>query len=225
MFNHCVEAGDIARVLEIPDMVAIRATLCSIRPELAERPETLRAATLLLAGPSLGFNIDRMTGRSGAPRAFVAACTRRLFDNGVWEHGGAVYTWSTPDDDAFWRDAAVAEGQLCRRRDGLGRIEWAEPGAWKKHYDFSAEAVESLAIRYVSDADKRGVKVDEDKVERMPSRPKSLFQTAQPRPLGRARTIIKSLAPLENQERELVLTTTATEIPRALELFPDANWL
>ena len=227
MFDSCGEAAEFAALLQVPDIIAIRATLCSIRPELAVRSETLGAATLLLVGPGLNFNIDRMAGRTGAPRPFVAACTRRLFDNGVWEPGSAVYTWSSPDDDAFWRDAAVAEGQLCRRRDSLGQIEWAEPGEWKKHYDFDTKGADSIAVRYVCNTDHPAPDgpVEEDRIEKLPTRRKSVFGRATVRSLGRARAKIDELTTLENTDSELVLTNTANERPQAVELFPDAKWL
>jgi hypothetical protein len=81
---------------------------------------TFRAALLLLVGPAAKFNVDRMAWRTQIPRAMVAACARRLFDN----------------------------GQLCRRTDPLGRIEWAAPGSWRKSYEFNSEALPSLSVSY-----------------------------------------------------------------------------
>lgn len=106
------------------------------RPDLSTDAPAFRAAVVLLAGPELRFNIDRIATRCALPRPWVAACVRRLVDNGVWVVGRAEYPWRGPDDPRFWNDAAVAEGRLLRRaRDG-GGVEWAPAGAWEKAYDF-----------------------------------------------------------------------------------------
>src|SRR5688500_9714399 len=116
MHTNCAEAVTALRaVLTTPNVPEIKQMLSQVRPELSPDTVTFRAAVLLLVGPAVGFNIDRLTVRTQAPRALVAACTRRLFDNGVWQPDGSVYTWTTPDDKAFWSDVAVAEGLLCRR--------------------------------------------------------------------------------------------------------------
>jgi hypothetical protein len=106
------------------------------RPDLSPDAPVFRAAVVLLAGPEHRFNIDRVAVRCALPRAWVAACVRRLIDNGVWGGGRAVYPWTTPDDPRFWNDAAVAEGRLLRRTHADGRVEWAPPGSWEKAYDF-----------------------------------------------------------------------------------------
>jgi hypothetical protein len=62
---------------------AIRQEIAGFRPDLSESTPTYRAAVLLLLGPQLRFNIDRLTARTRYPRAQVAACARRLFDHGV----------------------------------------------------------------------------------------------------------------------------------------------
>jgi hypothetical protein len=154
MQPNCAEAVDELRVvLTAPNVPEVKQTIAQVRPDLTVDSATFRAAVLLLTGPSLRFNIDRMAVRTQAPRALVAACTRRLFDNGVWQPDGAVYAWTTADDEAFWKDVAVAEGQLCRRIDRLGRIEWASAGAWRKPYDFMAEEKDALSVAYVADKD------------------------------------------------------------------------
>lgn len=114
----------------------IRRQIAGLRPDLNEATLTFRAAVLLLLGPQLRFNIDRLSSRTRYPRGQVAACTRRLFDHGVWRPEGPDYHWSSPADPRFWSDVAVAEGQLCRRIDRMGQVEWAEPGTWTKAYDF-----------------------------------------------------------------------------------------
>jgi hypothetical protein len=106
------------------------------RPDLRPDASAFRAAVVLLAGPLHAFNIDRIAGRCGLPRAVVAACVRRLIDNGVWEAGTAVYPWSDPDDPRFWNDAAVAEGRLLRRTRPGGQVEWAPAGRWEKAFDY-----------------------------------------------------------------------------------------
>ena len=112
------------------------ARLRALRPDLADDGSTFRAALVLLAGPEAGFNIDRIARRTGAPRHLVAACARRLYDNGVWSADGAACPWSGPEDFRFWNDVAVAEGRMLRRMDDAGRAEWAPAGAWSKAYDF-----------------------------------------------------------------------------------------
>ncbi|MGH7467501.1 MAG: hypothetical protein ACRENP_05890 [Longimicrobiales bacterium] len=131
-----------------PNVPDIRRTLASVRPELLQDSLTFRAALLLMVGPAASFNVDRMAGRSQIPRSVVAACARRLFDNGVWKPDGPLYAWRSPDDDQFWFDVSVAEGQLCRRTDPLGRIEWAAPGSWRKPYEFDAEDPSTLSVSY-----------------------------------------------------------------------------
>ena len=127
--------------VEPPAPVAsIRACLHARRPDLAPGSATVRAAVLLLAAPDAGLNIDRVARRTGEPRHWVAACARRLLDNGVWAGGAPVYPWSGPDDFRFWNDVAVAEGRLLRRTGPAGRLEWAPPGAWSKAYDYVGPA-------------------------------------------------------------------------------------
>ncbi|MGH7461364.1 MAG: hypothetical protein ACREMA_10090, partial [Longimicrobiales bacterium] len=178
-----------------------------------------RAALLLLIGPGVGFNIDRIACRAQMPRSVVAACTRRLFDNGVWHPDGPVYTWQAPDDRLFWSDVGVAEGRLCRRTDRLGRIEWADAGEWHKAYDFGGPKVPSLSVDYLSqtDADRGSggephaeIEVDlEDS-----ARPVLTWVVGEP--------IERELAPLKTNpvESNTWLGTAARQ-----ELFPGAAWL
>ena len=97
------------------------------RPDLPPDASAFRAALVLLAGPEHRFNIDRIAVRCALPRPWVAACVRRLIDNGVWAGGRAVYPWDTPDDPRFWNDVAVAEGRLLRR---LTHPQSTFEGAW-----------------------------------------------------------------------------------------------
>jgi hypothetical protein len=217
------EAG-VSHVLALPDIAAIRRELENTRPDLGQSSNAIRTAVLLLVGPSLNFNIDRMTGRTRFPRPFVAACTRRLFDNGVWEHAGPVYLWDSAADDAFWRDVAVGEGKMQRRRT-QGGIEWAEPGVWKKEYVAATEVIAPLVINYASEVDKRGVAAVQQEIERLPVKPKSIFETTTPRPLGRSRRTVAPSAVEETSPEALVLTNSADERPRTRDLFPEANWL
>ena len=113
-----------------------RARLRALRPDLPCEGASFRAALVLLAAPDAGFNIDRVARRTGVPRHWVAACARRLRDNGVWGPDGARVAWSGPEDFRFWNDVGVAEGRLLRRRDAHGKTEWAPAGAWAKAYDY-----------------------------------------------------------------------------------------
>ncbi|HEX8694358.1 MAG TPA: hypothetical protein VF746_18195 [Longimicrobium sp.] len=113
-----------------------RERLRALRPDLPCGGAAFRAALVLLAAPAARFNIDRLARRTGAPRHWVAACARRLYDNGVWSARGAAYPWSGPEDFRFWNDVEVAEGKLLRRVDDRGRPQWAPAGAWSKEYDF-----------------------------------------------------------------------------------------
>jgi hypothetical protein len=149
MQSTCAEAAtELRAVLTTPNVPEIRQMLSQIRPELAPDSLTFRAALLLLTGPAVAFNIDRLACRTQVPRSVVAACARRLFDNGVWHPDGPVYTWHAADEPKFWNDVAVAEGQLCRRLDRLGRIEWASAGAWRKAYDFGEQDKPSIHVEY-----------------------------------------------------------------------------
>lgn len=114
----------------------LRARIRRARPELSTEHPLFRAAVLLLAAPPARFNIDRLAHATGYPRAFVAACARRLIDNGVWRDGAAHTAAADPAEPAFWNDAAVATGGLCRRVSASGAAEWAPPGTWSKPYDF-----------------------------------------------------------------------------------------
>jgi hypothetical protein len=151
--NRVDAVTDLGAVLTTAHVPEIRMMLAEIRPELSQDSLTFRAAVLLLTGPAAAFNIDRLACRTQMPRSVVAACARRLFDNGVWHPDGPVYAWQAPDDPKFWSDVAVAEGQLCRRLDRLGRIEWASAGAWRKAYDFGTRNQVSLSVEYSSFVD------------------------------------------------------------------------
>jgi hypothetical protein len=205
MLSNCAEAADLRAVLTTPQVPEIRAMLGQIRPELSEDSVTFRAAVLLLTGPGVAFNVDRMAWRTQIPRAIVSACTRRLFDNGVWHPDGPVYVWHSPDDVQFWNDVSVAEGKLCRRVDRLGRIEWANPGAWQKPYDFGEAGSEALSVDY--------------QCQHEPVVPKGLPNADLRRP---SREV--------NPEPELAGVTSETPATwlgeaQPTELFPGASWL
>ena len=145
--------AELRSVLCLPNVLEIRRVIAEIRPNLPADSLSFRAAVLLLAGPALNFNVDRLAGRTQCARPVVAACARRLFDNGVWRADGPVYSWRSPDDEAFWNDVAVAEGKLCRRTDRFGCIEWAAAGAWRKAYDFVASE-SSLTVSYFAEGER-----------------------------------------------------------------------
>lgn len=113
-----------------------RAPLRRARPDSAADTPAFRAALVLAAGPEHRFNVDRIAGACRLPRAWVAACVRRLIDNGVWTGGRAACAWRDAGDPRFWNDAAVAEGRLQRRTLPDGGFEWAPAGRWTKAYDF-----------------------------------------------------------------------------------------
>lgn len=134
-----------------------RQRVCAARPDLPSDSPAFQAAVVLLAGPEQGFNIDRIAVRCALPRAAVAACVRRLIDNGVWVAGRAVCAWRGPDDPRFWNDAAVAEGRLVRRTGPRESIEWAPPGQWAKAYDFvGPQSDPGGAVLYLDCADAEG---------------------------------------------------------------------
>jgi hypothetical protein len=118
-----------------PDLEGMRWSIRIARPELAEESPGFQTALLLLLGREMGHNVDRLARVSGFPRDFVAKCTRRLFDNGVWQDGRTVCDWSE-DEASFWADVEVAEGKLYRRVAADGTHEWAPVGQWWKCYDF-----------------------------------------------------------------------------------------
>lgn len=215
-------AAELEAFLTTPDVRAIRKTLSQIRPELKQDNIRFRAAVLLLAGPGFRFNIDRMAGRTQTPRALVAACTRRLFDNGVWQPDGALYAWMSPDDPQFWDDVGVAEGRLCRRLDELGRIEWAPAGVWRKAYAFGGDRSPKLFIEY---APVHGVvRAPENEIEQ------AVTPTERTAPDPDA--AVDPAAQLDIANRHLFKPKPAL-IPAGTQgrntvkrdLFPDAHWL
>jgi hypothetical protein len=136
------------RALRLPQ---VREQVARLSPDLDPESSTFRAAVLLLASRTLGQNVDRLARFSGAPRDFVARCARRLVDNGVWQRGRTVATWTDPEtaDFGFWADVGVAEGRLCRRLDENGHPEWAQAGEWWKSFDLIPPSAESgMALRY-----------------------------------------------------------------------------
>lgn len=112
-------------------------TIATARPDLNPDTATYQAALVLLVGGSVRFNVDRIARIAGLDRTFVARAVRRLVDNGVWLNGETVREWDERElGPAFWRDVAVAEGNLYRRVSESGELEWGFPGSWWKAYDF-----------------------------------------------------------------------------------------
>src|SRR5687768_6959440 len=95
---------------------ATRSDIHRARPDLTDESPELRAAVLLLLAGEIGFNVDRLVMRTRYPREFVARCTRRLVDNGVWTAGTLLAEWSSTPVDApsFWWDVDVALGRRLR---------------------------------------------------------------------------------------------------------------
>ncbi len=222
MHSTCAEAiAELRAVLTTPVVPEVRRTLSQIRPELCGDSLEFRAALLLLTGPAFSFNIDRLACRTQIPRNVVAACTRRLFDNGVWQPDGPVYAWRAPDDPQFWNDVGVAEGRLCRRADRLGRIEWARAGAWRKAYEIGTADDESLTVAYSShsmkETDEAGaapsaIPLSEAKEVRLPMRPR-------PERARRAQFIAPLVAV------PVVAARGAPVGQTKKDLFPGADWL
>jgi hypothetical protein len=224
IMNDCVVAVDLVTLMEAPDVLAIRQTIAAIRPWLDNDSDSFRAAVLLLVGPALGFNIDRMAGRTRCPRLFVAVSTRRLFDNGVWEHDGGVYAWSSPDDDRFWNDVEVATGRLCRRRGPRGEIQWAAPGEWNKRYYYTSDDNNALAITYICDTEGAAKELLVPSIEQLPT-PRSTRKNSMA--VGKPADRLSVHPPLAAAEQVTNINplvnhgATSSEV----QLFPDAQWL
>ena len=206
---------------------AMRRQIAAARPDLSESTLTYRAAVLLLLGPQLRFNIDRLSSRTRYPRPQVAACVRRLFDHGVWGPTGPDYTWLTCEAPEFWQDVAVAEGRLCRRRNAAGVVEWAEPGTWTKAYDFVTRDT-SLTIAYV-DAPSAAASTDEEDDREPVREPEPVLRSAAEADLTPA---LAAAAVLEQPFAGAAAGETAgragwvkVEGLRRSDLFPDAQWL
>lgn len=212
-------------------MEEIRREIAGFRPELSEATLTYRAAVLLLLGPQLRFNIDRMASRTRYPRAQVAACARRLFDHGVWRPEGPDYTWTSCRDAEFWLDVAVAEGRLWRRTNKAGEIEWAEAGTWTKVYDFVTKDT-SLTIAYV-DVPAVVAPVPEEEEEEAPAEWSRKPAATRPVEMRVERApVLPAAGPREEEfamagstNSALGPTWTRLDGPRRSDLFPDAQWL
>lgn len=225
MIDDCAVAVDLAILLETPDVLAIRQTIAAVRPELTYESDSFRAALLLLVGPGFGFNVDRMAGRTACPRLFVAVCTRRLFDNGVWEHSGAAYAWTSPDDERFWNDVDVATGKLCRRRSPAGRIEWAAPGEWKKKYDYTGDSDAALAVTYICDHEFAPTENTLPAIERpAPDRSKPARARVKVTRAAGQIGLRPQLAAAEPAPSETHFVTNHP-LESGVQLFPHAQWL
>jgi len=220
------ERASLAGTMSVEE---IRQEIAGFRPELSEATLTYRAAVLLLLGPQLRFNIDRMASRARFPRAQVAACARRLFDHGVWRPEGPHYTWTSCGDAEFWLDVAVAEGRLWRRTNGAGEVEWAEAGTWTKVYDFVTRDT-SLTIAYVDAPPVAPPAPEEEEAPVEWSR-----KQAATRPVEMRVERAPVLHAAEPREEEFALAGstnsapgqrwTRLDGPRRSDLFPDAQWL
>ena len=152
---NCAEAESRSVRPTAPNVQDVRQILASIRPDLSHDSMTFRAAVMLMMGPALNFNVDRLAARTGVPRAQAAVFTRRWFDNGVWQAAGPIYPWCSPNEPEFWNDVAVGEGKLCRRGDRIDTIEWASPGVWRKSYDFVSKGTSALSVAYVDESEQQ----------------------------------------------------------------------
>lgn len=197
-----------------------RLRITHIRPELSPDSPTFAAAVILLCAEDAGCNIERLARRTGIPRQQISACARRLFDNGVWVDGRAEYAWKDPRETEFWNDVAVAEGRFCRRRDELGRMEWAEAGAWRKAYDYvrAGTSLNGTAVLYLTDEPAPAPQPEPEMVARpavtAPSRVRA------PRPA------LRQPARVPARVRPDAFAGAARGAVRAApELFPAAVWL
>lgn len=135
----------------LPSAADVCRRVDTLSPSLDPSSPQAKAAVLLLLAREAGLNVDRLARLSGYERHFVAACVRRLYDNGVWAGGRTCYAWTEPCEAAFWNDVGVAVGRLCRRTDEEGNPAWAPAGSWTKVYDFVPRvAVEGPAVSFVS---------------------------------------------------------------------------
>jgi hypothetical protein len=137
----------------LPSAASLRGQVEQLRPELPQSAPSFQAAVLLLAAQQIGQNIDRLARFTGYPREFIARCARRLCDNGVWQDSRTIATWGidTFDNNAFWADVAVAEGNTCRRIDENGNVEWARAGVWTKSYEYVEQEPRSgISVQYLS---------------------------------------------------------------------------
>lgn len=204
-----------------PAASSAEARVRDARPDLHPDSSAFRAALVLLAGPEMRFNVDRVAVRCRLPRAQAAACVRRLIDNGVWGAGGAACPWHGPGDPRFWNDVAVAEGRLLRRTHPDGRVEWAPPGRWEKAYDFvGPQSDPGGAVLYL-DATQDASPLD-------PPLPATATAADVPRPPPRALPAVFPGAVLtgaggwRDADAEPVPAGAAAGLP---ELFPGADWL
>lgn len=180
--------------------------------ELAPDAPTFQAAVLLLAALRVGQNTAKLSRFTRYSQSFVAKCARRLCDNGVWNNGETVRSWSGGwvSEPAFWNDVSVAEGRMCRRIDKHGNPEWAPAGRWVKFYDYSprCESAEQ-ANRYVVSAS-----------------PNSLQGAPPLYPLQDAAV---NVANSERADSGGIYTPSSTRSdrlnPASLKLFPNAEWL
>jgi hypothetical protein len=224
---------------------SLRDRIQELRPTLPQSAPAFKAAVLLLAAQQIGQNIDRLARFTGYPREFIARCARRLCDNGVWQDSRTVTTWSVDnlEENAFWADAGVAEGSMCRRVDRNGSIEWARAGVWIKSYDYvEQEPRPGLSVQYFSCCGQADAAPESDKnilnnrdttphttSKGLPARTKSRTLAAS-RAADRTATVLESTrdawTPVEAQgwssaERTHCLPQRAPHP----ELFADAIWL
>jgi hypothetical protein len=146
---------------------------------------TFRAAAIVVAARRVGQNVDKLARFCGFEREFVARCTRRLCDSGLW--GGGTTRSAEASTDELWIEVEVAEGKLCRRVDEAGDMHWEPQGQWRKTLEEAlAEAAEAalLAMAYAEE-EEEGEEVDAgwrhqaDKEVR-PLRSKGLVRTPAP---------------------------------------------
>ena len=120
------------------------------RADLARECPEYQGAILLLHARETGPNVDRLAGRTGYPREFVAQCLRRLVDNSCWVNGELRAGW-TPDAAVFtapfWLDVDVALGRCLKRINAEGKPEWSPAGGdWVKDFNYRGATATDASV-------------------------------------------------------------------------------
>ena len=200
-----------------PTVRDFEARIRHYNSDLQPSDPTFRAAVILLAGLEYGHNIDLLARKTGYDRAFVARTARRLIDNGVWKSGVTVADWSSSDEASgtFWNDVAVAEGKMCRRIGGDGRIEWAPAGFWNKSFQYVDPGADKRLDTLYLDA------VPEGSAEAPAEASRAAAETAAPEPAAEATIIIGPNAPVAGAKPG----DAPPKAPRLDEVFRDVIWI
>jgi hypothetical protein len=210
-----------------PGIREFEARIRHYNSDLQPADPAFRAAVILLAGLEYGHNIDQLARRTGYDRALVARIARRLIDNGVWKSGVTVADWSSSDEASgtFWNDVAVAEGKMCRRIGGDGRIEWAPAGFWNKNFQFVDPGADKRLDTLYLDALPEGQQQTTDAAATAEPTPPGHTATAETADdLTPATTVIGPAGP-ESAKPGKPDTPGSPRVPRLDEVFRDVIWI